>query len=87
VNEALVGEGQVTLRFGPERRDRYDRLLAYVSAPAPGGLTRFVNAVLVRRGLARPLTIAPNDARAPLFERLAAKAAAAGRGLWGNCPI
>jgi micrococcal nuclease len=86
-NEALVREGQVTLRFGPERRDRYGRLLAYVYAPAPGGLTRFVNAVLVRRGLARPLTIAPNDARAPLFQRLAAKAAAAGRGLWRNCPV
>ena len=87
VNEALVGEGQVTLRFGPERRDRYSRLLAYVYAPAPGGGTRFVNAVLVRQGLARPLTIAPNDARAPLFERLASRAAAAGRGLWGNCPV
>jgi len=87
VNEALVGEETVTLRFGPERRDRYDRLLAYVYTRAPGGTSRFVNAVLVRRGLARPLTIAPNDARAPLFERLAAKAAHAARGIWGACPV
>jgi endonuclease YncB( thermonuclease family) len=44
-----------------------------------------VNAELVRRGLARSLTIAPNDARAPLFERLEAEAGRAGIGLWGAC--
>lgn len=87
INEALVDEEEVTLRFGPERRDHYGRLLAYVYAPRPGGGTRFVNALLVRRGLARPLTIAPNDARAPLFERLAARAARTARGLWGACPV
>ena len=44
----------------------------------------FVNAELVRRGLARTLTIAPNDARAAV-RRLAAQAGRAGRGLWGAC--
>ena len=38
----------------------------------------FVNAELVRRGLARTLTIPPNDSYAPLFARLAAAAGAAG---------
>jgi micrococcal nuclease len=70
----------VTLRFGPERRDDYGRLLAYVYA----GRT-LVNGELVRRGLARTLAIAPNDALAPLFTRLAAGAGRAGRGLWGAC--
>jgi micrococcal nuclease len=88
-NERLVGERTVTLRFDAEHRDVYGRLLAYVYLPAakPGGRPLFVNAELVRRGLARTLTIPPNDSFAPLFARLAARAGAAGRGLWGHCPL
>jgi micrococcal nuclease len=84
VNERLVGGRELLLRFDAERRDDYDRLLAYVFVP-PRPL--FVNAELVRRGLARTLTIAPNDSRAALFERLAARAGRAGRGIWGTCPL
>jgi micrococcal nuclease len=89
VNERLVGGQSVTLRFDQERRDVYDRLLAYVYVPreGPGGRPLFVNADLARRGLARTLTIPPNDSFAQLFARLAAKAGAAGRGLWGRCPL
>jgi micrococcal nuclease len=89
VNERLVGGRTVTLRFDAERRDVYGRLLAYVYLPGagPGGHPLFVNAELVRRGLARTLTIAPNDSFAALFARLAARAGAAGRGLWGRCPL
>ena len=89
VNRRLVGEGEVTLRFDAERRDDYGRLLAYVFAPprAPGRRPLFVNAELVRRGLARPLRIEPNDSRAALFERLALRAARLGRGLWGVCTL
>ena len=89
VNEALVGGRTVTLRFDAERRDVYGRLLAYVYRPAarPGGRPLFVNAELVRRGLARTLTIPPNDSFAALFARLAAAAGAAGRGLWGHCAL
>jgi micrococcal nuclease len=81
----------VRLVFGEERRDPYDRLLAYayldpaVEAHA-GPRPRFVNAALVRRGLARTLTIPPNDRFAPLLRRLELGAARAGRGLWGACP-
>jgi micrococcal nuclease len=89
VNERLVGGRIVTLRFDAERRDVYDRLLAYVYLPpaTPDGRPLFVNAELVRRGLARTLTIPPNDSFADLFARLAAAAGAAGRGLWGRCPL
>lgn len=74
-------EGQrVRLVVGAEPRDVYGRLLAYVYLRH-----RFVNAMLVRRGLARTLTIPPNDRFAPLFQRLATGAARAGRGLWGAC--
>ena len=89
VNERLVDGRAVVLRFDAERRDVYGRLLAYVYLPGagPGGHPTFVNAELARRGLARTLTIPPNDSFAPLFARLAARAADAGRGLWGHCSV
>jgi len=79
-NERLVGGSVVELTFGPELRDRYDRLLAYVRRD---GL--FVNAELVRRGFARSLTIAPNDQFAALFERLEERAGRLALGLWRVC--
>jgi micrococcal nuclease len=89
VNELLVAGRRVTLRLGDERRDDYGRLLAYVYLPGAGrgGEAVFVNAELVRRGLARTLTIPPNDDFADLFERLAAGAGRMGRGLWAACPL
>jgi micrococcal nuclease len=77
----LVEGRTVRLVFGVEPHDIYGRLLAYVYLGR-----RFVNAMLVRRGLARSLTIPPNDRFAPLFRRLELHAARAGRGLWGVCP-
>jgi len=79
-NHRLVEQRQVRLVFGVERRDVYGRLLAYVYLGR-----HFVNAMLVRRGLARALTIPPNDRFAPLFRRLELGAARVGRGLWGEC--
>jgi micrococcal nuclease len=79
-NHHLVERRRVRLVFGVERRDAYGRLLAYVYLRR-----RFVNAALVRRGLARSLTIPPNDRFSPLFRRLELQAARAGRGLWGGC--
>jgi micrococcal nuclease len=70
----------IELEPGAEQRDAYGRLLAYIYLDG-----RLYNAELARRGLARPLTIEPNDAHAPLFERLAARAARDSRGLWGFC--
>lgn len=79
-NAALVTRRRVRLVFGVERRDVYGRLLAYVHLGR-----RFVNAELVRRGLARTLTIPPNDRFARRFKRLEMAAARAGRGLWSAC--
>jgi micrococcal nuclease len=77
----LADGRRVRLVFGVERRDAYGRLLAYAYIGH-----RFVNAELVRRGLARTLSISPNTAHRALFERLELRAAGAGRGLWGACP-
>jgi micrococcal nuclease len=79
-NARLVTHRRVRLVFGVERRDVYGRLLAYVYLGQ-----RFVNAELARRGLARTLTIPPNDRFARRFHRLQSVAAQAGRGLWGAC--
>lgn len=75
----LTGK-RVRLVFGVERRDVYGRLLAYLHLG-----DRFYNPVLLRRGLARTLTIPPNDRFASRFARIQLAAARAGRGLWGAC--
>jgi micrococcal nuclease len=79
-NHRLVEGKWVRMVFGVERRDIYDRLLAYVYIGH-----RFVNGELVRRGLARTLEIPPNTLHRALFRRLELTAAGSGRGLWGAC--
>jgi micrococcal nuclease len=71
---------RVRLVLGVERRDVYGRLLAYAYIGH-----RFVNAELLRRGLARTLAIPPNTRHSARFDRLELEAARAGRGLWGAC--
>jgi micrococcal nuclease len=75
---------RVRLLTGVEPRDYYGRLLAYVWIGArPRG--RFLEAELLRRGLARVLTFHPNDRFAHRFELIAQKASKAGKGLWNAC--
>jgi micrococcal nuclease len=80
VNRRLVEGRRVRLVFDRERRDVYGRLLAYVYVEE-----QLVSAALVGRGLARTLTIPPNDRFAALLARLEHRAAVAGRGLWSGC--
>jgi micrococcal nuclease len=70
---------EVRYRLGVEERDRYGRALAYVWLRDG----RFLNRLLVARGYAQPLTIPPNVEFEDLFVRVAGRARAAGRGLWG----
>jgi micrococcal nuclease len=77
----LGAAGRVRYRVAPEPRDAYGRRLVYLWLPDG----RFFNALLVRRGLARPLPFPPNTRYAPRFQRLAERAARRGRGLWGRC--
>jgi micrococcal nuclease len=78
-HETLEGR-TVRVEFGVERRDRYGRLLGYLRLDR--GL---FEDELLRRGLARVLTIPPNDRFAARFERIELGAARVGRGLWGGC--
>jgi micrococcal nuclease len=71
---------RVRYRLGVEDRDRYGRALAYVWL----GDGRFLNRLLLARGLAQPLTIEPNDEYEVEFLRVTAHARAARLGLWGR---
>jgi len=77
----LGAAGRVRYRVAVEPVDAYGRRLVYLWLPDG----RFFNALLVRRGLARTLPFPPNTRYAPLFQRLAERAARRGRGLWGRC--
>jgi micrococcal nuclease len=79
--KSLLSPGDtVYYRHGVEETDRYGRDLIYLWLS--GGT--FFNAALVKEGYAVTLTIPPNVEFADLFRRLAAKARAAGRGLWAS---
>lgn len=67
-------------RAGVDPRDRYGRLLAYVWLPDG----RLFNGLLVERGYAVPLAVAPNLELAPRFRAGARRARRAGRGLWSR---
>jgi micrococcal nuclease len=80
-NSQLVLDKQVELRYDVECRDLYDRLLAYVFVQ-----DRELNALLVERGYACVLHIAPNgNDRVEEFERLQTQAIEQNRGMWGVC--
>lgn len=70
-----------------EPRDAFGRLLAYawIDADGDGDPETLLNALLVREGLALPLRIEPNVARADEFADAARAAHAASRGVWGAC--
>jgi len=68
----------VRYQVGREARDRYGRLLAYVWLEDG----RLFNGMLVERGYAVPLTIAPNDQLAPRFRSEETEARRARAGMW-----
>ena len=95
LNRKLVEGKQVRLEFDQQKRDRFGRLLAYVfvkmdvTAPATydgevflDSHEIFVNAYLLREGVARLLIIPPNRRYARHLERVEAQARKARRNLW-----
>lgn len=82
LNRSLVEGRVVELAYGSRCRDRFDRLLAYVTVD---GLD--VNARLVADGYACVLHIPPDgDDRAAEFSALEGQARLNESGLWGACP-
>jgi len=82
-NTDLVLGQEVELTYDVECRDRFDRLLAYVTVAGQD-----VSRLLVERGYACVLHIPPNgEDRADELEAIEARARAEGRGLWGECQV
>lgn len=74
-------EGEVVqYELGVERRDRYDRTLAYLSRQG-----QMHNLALLSGGYAKVLTIAPNDKYEARFERAEREAKSTDAGLWNTC--
>jgi micrococcal nuclease len=78
----LLGRGPISLRPDVRDRDRYGRLLRYVSA---SGIS--LNERMVADGFAYAYTVPPDVSRARRMVELQRRARIAGRGMWarGSC--
>lgn len=81
MNARLLALGPLRLTFDKEAYDVYNRRLAYLWVEAPQGRL-FVNAELVRAGLALPLFIPPNEGHRKEILDALREAKARGAGLW-----
>jgi micrococcal nuclease len=79
-NRKLVLNKEVRLRYGPERRDNFDRVLAYVFLD--NGL--LVNGELVKQGLAKVLYHGPWMERFNELLQHQREAIRDGRGIWAK---
>ena len=77
-NRRLVEGRRVQLSYDVQTRDRFGRLLAYVTIDGV-----MVNEELLREGFAQLLTIPPNVKYAERFRQLAEEARRQSKGLWG----
>ncbi len=75
----LLAGKKVRLEYDITQRDKYGRLLAYVYLKDG----TFINALLLKKGLARVMTIPPNVAHADEFYQLQKQAREKKVGLWG----
>jgi|GEM_PF-407087 len=78
--KSLVEGKRVRLEFDAEKKDRYDRLLAYVYLPDE----RLLNAELIKEGYAQIYTFVPNVKYAELFRDLQKEARENKRGFWSE---
>lgn len=79
----LVQDRQVRLSYGDDPRDRYDRALAQVHTLRPDGQADlWIQAEMVRLGLARVMTWPGDRVDAGALLELEAEARSRGRGLW-----
>lgn len=74
----LVSDKYVKLEFDVQKRDRYDRLLAYVYLPDG----KMLNAEIIKAGYAQGMTVSPNVAHEDMFLELQKEARENNRGLW-----
>jgi micrococcal nuclease len=82
LRELLPPGTRVRLSYDAERRDSFQRTLAYVYRLGDG---LFVNAAMAREGFVKQLAVAPNVAKAEEFAAAVTEARNADRGLWAAC--
>ncbi len=78
-NRKLVDKKEIRMERDVSEMDRYGKLLRYVYV---GDI--FVNAELLRLGLARAVAIPPDTRYKDLFEKLEKEARDARRGMWAK---
>ncbi len=79
--ESLVKQGDlITIEFDAQERDRYGRLLGYVSLPNG----KMLNEEIVKAGYANVMTIPPNVKHKDKFLKAYKHARERRRGLWGE---
>lgn len=81
-NLRLVGHGKIRLEFGPERRDRYGRLLAFVYSESG----EMVNGLLVKHGLAHVMVKSPKQNHFDLLLEFQHRAITNRLGIWRKGP-
>jgi len=80
VQDTLRADPQVKLQYDRERKDKYERTLAYVML-ADG---RMLNEIIIREGWAKTLKIEPNTRYAGRFAELEIEARDSGLGRWAR---
>ena len=78
-NRRLVEGKKVRLERDVSQTDKYNRLLRYVYVDSV-----FVNAELVKQGLARAKAYPPDTKYQAYLEKMEAEAREAGRGMWAK---
>lgn len=76
----LVAGRKVRLEFDVEKRDRHNRLLAYVYIDDG----KFLNAAIISEGYGQVMTVPPNVKYSDLFLELEKEARRSRKGLWGE---
>src|SRR4030065_1778765 len=79
LNQKLIESKEIRIEFDLQRKDKYGRTLAYVYV----GET-FVNAELVRNGLANLYTVPPNVKHTEYFLKLQSEAKEKKLGIWSE---
>ncbi|HDZ77027.1 MAG TPA: thermonuclease [Candidatus Omnitrophica bacterium] len=78
--KSMLLNKRVRLEFDVEKRDKYDRLLAYIFLKDG----TFINALIIKEGYGRTMNIAPNVKYADLFRKLQIEAKSKEKGFWGT---
>jgi len=79
LNQKLIGTKEIRIEFDVQKKDKYGRLLAYVYVEET-----FVNAELVKNGLANLYTVPPNVKHTEYFLKLQTEAREKKLGIWSE---